>query len=110
MHSQLWLVGKVKSHLYRFPMLGNISKAAGVVQVHGHLIERTATLLRLGLHECDQGGRSPAQRRALYGRKTRDYQVDPAPTATGSASSADLTWWLGADRATRLLLRLGVYL
>jgi hypothetical protein len=63
---RLWLVGQGKSHLYGFALLGNISKAAGVVQAHSHLIERAG-------HQVDsrdaRGDRHLHQRRH---EQTRD--------------------------------------
>jgi hypothetical protein len=63
---RLRLVGKGKSHLYGFALFGYISKAAGVVQAHSHLIERAG-------HQVDsrdaRGDRHLHQRRH---EQTRD--------------------------------------
>ena len=38
-YRRLWLVGQGQSHLYGFPLLGQVLKATRVVQVHSGLIE-----------------------------------------------------------------------
>jgi hypothetical protein len=70
-HRHFWLVAKGKSHLYSFPLLGNISKAAGVVQVHSHLIERAG-------HQVDSRDAQMCRLRVAAGLAGVTQSVQPA--------------------------------